>query len=100
MPLYAHRVAVLAVALRVPVLLPRLPTHLVNFFLKSNTNPEPSLVYPLGISPSCGRTKPITPELARNKLGIADRERGETGSAVKSIKMRARVIGLWFVLWK
>jgi hypothetical protein len=39
-------------------------------------------------------------EFARNKLGAADREIGETGSAVKSIKMRVWVVGLWFVLWK
>ena len=68
------------------------------FLLKPKHHPDPSLSYPLGISPGCNKPKPIRRELARNKLGIADRERGETGSAVKSIKKRARVTGLWFVL--
>jgi hypothetical protein len=32
-------------------------------------------------------------EFARNKLGAADRELGETGSAVKSIKIGFVVVG-------
>ena len=68
------------------------------FLLGDTRHPDPSLSYPLGISPGCNKPKPIRREQARNKQSAADREIGETGSAVKSIKMRVWVVGLWFVL--
>jgi len=55
MPIYAHCVAVLAVAFRVPLLLPRLPTHLVNFLLTTYRTPSQSHLYLRVIGLDCYR---------------------------------------------